>query len=181
MSVNFPSLGDARFAANRLLYFTQQLIVSSLSPTSGGVAGVLRLTVAHLELLCLHSASDFLPRRHLADGERLRPRTHCHGNGRRQGLRGRPSRRHRADVQNPSSKFSHPMGVSRLEEPVGFCGLCLMSAAGEAGLTDPMRLQNSFRSNLTENLTVSQHHTVRHGVPQGRLFGPSKVRPAALL
>uniref|UniRef100_A0A3B5MPJ0 G8 domain-containing protein n=1 Tax=Xiphophorus couchianus TaxID=32473 RepID=A0A3B5MPJ0_9TELE len=36
--------------------------------------------------------------------------------------------------------------------------------AGEAGLTDPMRLQNSFTSNRTENLTVSHHHTVRHGV-----------------
>ncbi|XP_043994771.1 fibrocystin-L-like isoform X2 [Gambusia affinis] len=46
VSVNFPSLGDARFAANRLLYFTQQLIVSSLSPTSGGVAGGTLLTVS---------------------------------------------------------------------------------------------------------------------------------------
>uniref|UniRef100_A0A3B5MVU8 G8 domain-containing protein n=1 Tax=Xiphophorus couchianus TaxID=32473 RepID=A0A3B5MVU8_9TELE len=79
VSVNFPSLGDARFAADLVLYFTQLLIVSSLSPTSGGVAGVWHLTVAHLELQRLHSASDFLPRRHPSDGERLRPRTRPHG------------------------------------------------------------------------------------------------------
>ncbi|XP_007544802.2 fibrocystin-L-like, partial [Poecilia formosa] len=46
VSVNFPSLGNARFAADSVLYFTQQLIVSSLSPTSGGVAGGTLLTVS---------------------------------------------------------------------------------------------------------------------------------------
>ncbi|XP_017158739.1 PKHD1 like 1, tandem duplicate 1 [Poecilia reticulata] len=46
VSVNFPSLGNARFAADRVLYFTQLLIVSSLSPTSGGAAGGTLLTVS---------------------------------------------------------------------------------------------------------------------------------------
>lgn len=37
--VSFPSLGKARFAGGNMLYFTYQLIVSSISPVSGSVAG----------------------------------------------------------------------------------------------------------------------------------------------
>lgn len=37
--VSFPSLGGARYANSSVLLFTYQLIVSSFSPLSGGVAG----------------------------------------------------------------------------------------------------------------------------------------------
>ncbi|XP_038131411.1 PKHD1 like 1, tandem duplicate 1 isoform X2 [Cyprinodon tularosa] len=45
VSVNFPSLGDARYADDSVLYFTYQLIVASFSPQSGSVAGGTVLTV----------------------------------------------------------------------------------------------------------------------------------------
>uniref|UniRef100_A0A672GWY5 Polycystic kidney and hepatic disease 1 (autosomal recessive)-like 1 n=1 Tax=Salarias fasciatus TaxID=181472 RepID=A0A672GWY5_SALFA len=43
--VNFPSLGNARYADDNILYFTYQLIVSSFAPLSGSIAGGTLLTV----------------------------------------------------------------------------------------------------------------------------------------
>ncbi|XP_056153970.1 fibrocystin-L-like [Lampris incognitus] len=45
VSVTFPSLGYARYSGDNILKFTYQLIVSSLSPLSGSLAGGTLLTV----------------------------------------------------------------------------------------------------------------------------------------
>ncbi|KAM9824037.1 PKHD1 like 1, tandem duplicate 1 [Neosynchiropus ocellatus] len=45
VSVNFPSLGYTRYAGGESFSFTYQLIVSSISPTSGSLAGGTLLTV----------------------------------------------------------------------------------------------------------------------------------------
>ncbi|KAM3858592.1 fibrocystin-L-like [Diretmus argenteus] len=45
VSVTFPSLGHARYSGGNMLNFTYQLIVSSVSPLSGSVAGGTLLTV----------------------------------------------------------------------------------------------------------------------------------------
>ncbi|MEQ2207471.1 hypothetical protein XENOCAPTIV_012908, partial [Xenoophorus captivus] len=45
VSVNFPSLGDARYAGDNILYFDYQLILSSFSPQSGSIGGGTVLTV----------------------------------------------------------------------------------------------------------------------------------------
>ncbi|XP_050924319.1 LOW QUALITY PROTEIN: PKHD1 like 1, tandem duplicate 1 [Lates calcarifer] len=46
VSVSFPSLGNTRYADGNIPHFTYQLIVSSLSPLSGSVAGGTLLTVS---------------------------------------------------------------------------------------------------------------------------------------
>ncbi|XP_024153621.1 PKHD1 like 1, tandem duplicate 1 isoform X2 [Oryzias melastigma] len=45
VSVNFPSLGDSRYANNSIPQFTYLLMISSLSPLSGSTAGGTLLTV----------------------------------------------------------------------------------------------------------------------------------------
>lgn len=46
VSVTFPSLGNAQYSNNIMLYFTYQLIVSSFTPLSGSLAGGTLLTVS---------------------------------------------------------------------------------------------------------------------------------------
>ncbi|KAJ0054901.1 hypothetical protein NL108_007111 [Boleophthalmus pectinirostris] len=45
VTVTFPSLGNAQYADNNVLYFTYKLIVSSFSPMSGSLAGGTLLTI----------------------------------------------------------------------------------------------------------------------------------------